>query len=157
MPALKNPFAASGEEIDARLKELREEFTKPDGGFSEGRRSGSRIPLGGPRHQLAVAVAPRVDVGDDDRRQATGLAQAGAVLLDRALLLQILQQALELDLVGALDAEGLGDLALAHLLRRLFDEGEHGLAGGQGAVRRFRVISFGQQVDPRRDVTAPGG
>ena len=119
----------------------------------EGRGPGFRIPLGRPRDQLAVAVAAAVDVGDDDRRQAPGLAQAGPVLLDRAVLLHLLDQALQLDLVRALDTEGLGDLALADLLRRLLDEGEHGLAGRQDGMHRLRVRSLGmnslgQQVDP---------
>ena len=92
-------------------------------------------------HELAVAVAP-LDVGEDDGRQLPGLVDGLAAAVDDALGLEVLQHLLEPDPVAALDAEGLGDLALADLAGGVADEGGQVLAGGQAGGGGFGA--FGQ-------------
>src|SRR4051794_12386675 len=61
-----------------------------------------------------------------------GGSEAAPPAVEGAVLLDLLEKALQLDLGGALDAEGLGDLALSDALLRLGDEGEDLLACGEG-------------------------
>ncbi len=72
------------------------------------------VPLDRRRDQLAVGVAPD-DVDQRHGGQGAGLGEALAALLYRAVRREFAQEPLQLDLVGALDAEGARDLALADL------------------------------------------
>ena len=81
--------------------------------------------------QVAVGVA-RGDVGQDGGGQGAGVVQFLAALLDRAVVGQFAQQALELGAHGVLEAEGAGDLAGADLAGLLADEGENVSLGGEG-------------------------
>ncbi len=89
------------------------------------------VPLHGPRDEFAVGIAAG-HVGQHDRGQLPLLVQRAPALFDRALRLQLLQDALERNAVGALDAESAGDLALADLPRGGGHEVQDLLAGGQG-------------------------
>ena len=113
-----------------------------DGDF---RRLAPALPLRRARDQVAIAVA-RDDVGENDGRQAAALAEPAAVAVERAVGLDLLQDRLETDLVGARDPEGFGDLAFADLSGRLGDEGEDLLAGGKSGGTRLRIDASGQGV-----------
>ena len=113
------------------------------------------IPLGRTGHEVAVPI-PGGNVGQHDGGQAAALAETAAAAIQRPLLLDLLQDRLEPDLVGALQAEGLGDLALADRSGRVGDEGEDLLAGGKNGRTRLRIDASGQgQGSPRRSETGP--
>jgi hypothetical protein len=76
------------------------------------------VPFRGHGDEIAVAVL-RDDVGEDDVRQDAALVQIFAAPLDRAVRLQLPQQALQGDAIIAFDVEGAGDLTLADLARSL--------------------------------------
>ena len=102
----------------------------------------ARVPFDWARDQFAIEIAAG-DVAKNDRRQDARLHQPLAAPLDRAFVLELSQDTLEVDLVGPLDAELARDLALADLrqvsARALArDEGENVVAGGDGLV--FRLV-----------------
>src|SRR5258708_29080364 len=84
------------------------------------------IPFGWSRDQFAVAVASG-DVGHHGRRQYCGFADLFAALLDRALVGQFAQDALQLGAVGVLEAEFPRDLAGSDFPRMRADEGDNGV------------------------------
>ena len=69
------------------------------------------LPFGRPRELVALPVG-RQDRQDADRGQLIGIAVGAAALFQRAVLLQLFQQPLQLNPSGILDAEGLRDIAL---------------------------------------------
>src|SRR5262249_62269457 len=66
--------------------------------------------------------------------RALGRQPALTAAIDLAVALQLADQRLERDAVGALDLEGAGDLAAAHRRRAVADEVEDLLAAGQGRL-----------------------
>ena len=82
-----------------------------------GRAAVRLVPVDRLGEQVAVAVAGE-DLGDDGGGQGAGLGQAFSPSLDDAFFLHLLQDSFEADLVGTLELEGAGDLALADLRRR---------------------------------------
>ena len=77
----------------------------------------------------------RGDVGEDGGGQGAGVMQLLAARLDRAVVGEVAQHALELGAHGVLEAEGAGDLAGADLAGPLADEGENVSLGGKGGCR----------------------
>ena len=77
------------------------------------------------------------DLDDGDGRQHTGAAQVAASARDAPLLGHLLEQRLQSDLVIALDIEGAGDLALAHLTLGGLEEG-----GDLGLRRQSRALGL---------------
>ena len=111
-----------------------------------------RIPLGRCRNEIAVAVETH-DVRQDDGRQQSRRGGRGVVGRDVALGLQLFQHALEVDLVGAGDAERPRDLALADRgaapgLAFARDEREDVFAGGQHGLRACHVGMSVQALVP---------
>ena len=67
-----------------------------------------------------------------DRGQGARLVQLLAALLDRALIGEVAQHALQFGAIGILQTEGARDLARAGFAGMVLDEGEQLLAGGEG-------------------------
>ena len=88
------------------------------------------LPLGG----LGPEVAGVVGAGDAEhqhRRQVAGGGVAAAALLHQAVAGHLGEQLLQLDLGGALQPEGAGDLALAGLGRVVAEPGEDLVGAGE--------------------------
>jgi hypothetical protein len=90
---------------------------------------GILVPLGWPGQQFAVAI-PAGDVGEHDRGQGAGRAEALAAPLDLTFVGQLAQHAVERGTVGVLGTEGAGDFARANLAAVLADEGSEFLSRG---------------------------
>ena len=82
------------------------------------------------------AIVPHFDDADDgDARQAAALVQCAARTdFELTGVLHVLEQALERDLVLSVQAEGTGDLALAHRFLLGADEIENRFAAGKTGV-----------------------
>ena len=100
---------------------------------------GLDVPFAGHGDEVAIAVAAG-NVADGHGRQHASPLEPLAPALDGAFRLELLQKSFKADLVGALQTEGAGDLALADLggrggaiLGRAFagNKGEDGVARGQ--------------------------
>ena len=78
------------------------------------------LPFGRARELVALPVR-RQDRQDADRGQLVGVAIGTAALFQRAILFQLLQQALQLDPTGILDAEGFRYVALGRQGRVIGD------------------------------------
>ena len=90
-------------------------------GQEEDHRLGVRSrPFGGACELVTVAVG-RQDRQDADGGQLVGIAIGAAALFQRAILLQLFQEAFQFDPAGILDAEGLGDVALGRQGRVIGD------------------------------------
>ena len=100
------------------------------------------VPFVGGGDEVAVGIA-RGDVGDHGRGQGAGVVQLLAAFLDRAVVGQVAQHALEFGAHGVLEAEGAGDLAGAGFAFVSGNEGEDFSLGGKGRC------SFGRFVQNR--------
>ncbi len=91
-----------------------------------------------PRNRLAEQFAVAIAADDVDHRDAGDLATPADALFrarQQPFVGEFLQQPLQFDAVGALDAEGSSDLALADLVGRVGDELEDLVLGRQAAGR----------------------
>jgi hypothetical protein len=105
--------------------------------------------LTGPFERLGekVALPVRAEHFEHrDRRQPVRVAVGAAALLEVAVRLQFLQDTLEVHARGALDAEGLGDVALGALGRMVGDPGEDFVLGGNAGHDRCEVARPGGGV-----------
>ncbi len=98
------------------------------------------VPFVGGGDEVAVGVA-RGDVGEHGRGQGAGVMQLLAAFLDRAVVAEFAQHALEFGAHGVLQAEGAGDFAGADFAGLLADEGENVSLGGKGGCSFGLVCS----------------
>ena len=99
-------------------------------GIEHTRRGPVAIPVHRTREQIPIAIGGLHDHHTHGGELA-GVAVEAALFLDMALVLQLLEHALEVDPRGALDPEGLGDIALGAFAGVVVDPGEEVVFGGK--------------------------
>ena len=85
------------------------------------------VPFGRPCQEFAVVVAAG-NVGENDRRQSTGVMQPFAPPIDLAIVSEFAEHAVERGAIRIFGAEGARDLSDADFAAAFADEGDKFLA-----------------------------